>query len=246
MQKKTSKTCKTTADIVQRLVASKNVCDQRKGADLQELVALSRGPWGSRVEVLEFGSLPEGGLAVVCRLSVPGLIWSEGQPIRHGDFVCVLGIPNSYPLAPPTVQFLGAIPWCGHVVHKDSMPDVSQLPAFLQEYRRQGHGRCCYIRSSEWRADIGNLAIVLWQVSRLVSLAKDWGEIASLNPSARDYRQRLAEQTGRLPLGHPLPYPWEESVGQIGAAALAASPQTSPDEDVEWTAKEEEVQPNVS
>jgi len=236
----------TTEAIIERLTASENVCDNRRGADLQELLTLSRGPWRERFEILRFASMEEGALAVVCRLSVTGLVCRDGQPVRHGAFVCALGIPNSYPLAPPTVQFLGTIPWCGHVVHKDFLPEVSQLPPFLQEYLRQGHGRCCYVRSSQWRADVGTLAIALWQVSRLVSFDKTRGEVASLNPMARDYARRLAEDGGSVPLGPPLPYPRVDDLEQVGATAVAETPRTVEGDDVEWLPKETEGQPDAS
>lgn len=235
----------TIEQIIDRLSASRNVCDNRKAADLRELIALAGGAWRGCFEILRFGSMPEGGLAIVCRLKVAGLIWSNGQPVPHDTFVCALGIPNSYPLAAPTVQFLGTVPWCGHVVHRDFLPDASHLPSYLQEYRRLGHGRCCYVRSSQWRPDTGTFAVVLWQVSRLVSLAKGQGEAGSLNPAARDHAQRLATEGGSLPLGRALPYPREDDLERVAAAAVGEFSRQGNEDDVEWVTEDRETSRDV-
>jgi hypothetical protein len=175
-------------DVIGRLLASTNACDNRKGIDLRELLTLSRGRWRNRLEILQLGSTPERALVTVCRLQLAGLGWSDGQPTRQDSFVCAVSIPSCYPLSLPGAQFLGAIPWCGHVVHKDFLPEESRLPSHLQEYLRLGHGKCCYMRSSQWMPDACTLAIVLWQVSRLVTLEKSYGEPASLNPTGRGER----------------------------------------------------------
>ena len=55
-------------EIIGQLMASENVCDNRKGVDLTQLLTLSRGRWRGRFGILRLGSTPEGGLAVVCAL----------------------------------------------------------------------------------------------------------------------------------------------------------------------------------
>lgn len=233
-------------EIIGQLMASENVCDTRKAVDLTQLLTLSRGRWRDRFGILRMGSTPEGGLAVVCGLEAAGLIWSGDAPVDHGSFICAVSIQNNYPLCVPGVQFLRPVPWCGHVVHKDFLPEASWLPAHLQGYLRQGHGRCCYVRSSQWGSDTGSLAIALWQVSRLVTLTKEHGESGSLNPTARDYALRLGEEGGRLPLGPPLPYPHDDGAEAADTVVVAAA--AAPDEDaadIEWIDRKEEPDPDA-
>jgi len=220
------------AAVVERLIASSNVCDNRKGSDLNELLVLSRERWRNRCRVVQLGSTPEGGLAIVCQLQVAGLTWSDGQAVRRDAFRCTIGIANTYPMSMPDVRFLDPVPWCGHVVHRDSLPEASGLPPQLQDYLRQGHGRCCYLRSSQWTPAKGTLVIVLWQVSRLIAFGKGWAEAASLNPAARDHALRLARQPGRLPLGKPLPCP--RIVDSQSVRVAPADGTLTNDGDIEW------------
>ncbi len=245
MNRETARKHKTGIEkIIERLLASENVCDNRKGNDLNELLILSHKRWRDMFHILRVGSTPEGALAVVCRLQATGLIWSGGQAVRHDSFHCVVGITNSYPLSMPSVQFLEPVPWCGHVVHKDFLPEVSTLSAQWHEYLRQGHGRCCYLRSSQWSPATGTLAIVLWQVSRLVTLSKEWAESVSLNPAARDYALRLIREDGRLPLGESLPYP-HDIVSEIAQSNFAAEGLLEGD-DIDWSDENEEVARDAS
>jgi len=219
-------------DVVQRLLASANVCDQRKGRDLAQLLDLSRGPWAGRFQVLGFRPGPDRSLGVVCLMRANGLLRSGAQPEPLDTWFFVLAVPHSYPLAAPVARFIRAIPYCGHVVHPRFLPDLTRLPAELQEHLREGAGHVCWVRSGQWTADASNsLAVAVWHVSRLITFAKSHGEAGSVNPSARDYALREAE-AGRLPLGPPLPYPLEN--GAPGAADCTAATDEAGDDDVEW------------
>jgi len=227
--------------IVKQLLASENVCDQRKGRDLQQLLQLSQGSWRSRFEVLGARTTTDRSLVILCRLQVVGLIWSGDKPVSNNTFICALGIPNNYPLSKPWVKFLGQIPWCCHVVHRDFVPDSKGLPANLQEYLRQGAGNCCYTRTSQWTPSV-TLAIVIWQVSRLLTFSKVWGEAGSLNLAARDYALRTAKEGKiRLPLGEPLAYPHDKYPFDGEEVFLDETAQDSEtEEDIEWVIQPEE------
>lgn len=221
--------------IVQQLLASENVCDQRKGRDLQQLLQLSHGLWRSRFEILGVRTTSDRSLVILCRLQVVGLIWSGDNPVKYNTFICAVGIPNNYPLSKPWIKFLGQIPWCCHVVHQDFVPDTKGLPANLQEYLRQGAGNCCYTRTSQWTPSL-TLAVVIWQVSRLLTFSKVWGEAGSLNLAARDYALRSAKEGKiQLPLGEPLTYPHDEHPFDGEEAFLNGATQDGETgEDIEW------------
>jgi hypothetical protein len=116
-------------------------------------------------------------------------------------------VPHSYPLSVPAVRFTGAVPHCPHIVHASFLSNTAGMPSELQQFLRLGHGYCCYIRAAQWSSDISYcLALVIWQVSRILVLDKVFGEAVSLNASARDCALRLREE-GKTPLGLPLPHP---------------------------------------
>lgn len=221
--------------IIDQLLRSENVCDERKGSDLKQLVQLMEGRWAGRFNILRTAGTLERSLLIVCRLGVSGLIWAGNRPIPNDDFVCTAAIPNYYPLSQPDVRFIGKIPWCCHVVHKDFLPNTTELPADLHEYLRQGDGNCCYMRSSQWSPS-ATLALVFWQVSRLLTFGKSQGEAGSLNPAARDHMLRLTRQGDQLPLGDPLPYPYDDSMedSQKISVEPACVNDDEADEDVEW------------
>jgi hypothetical protein len=207
---------------------------------LEDLRAQALGRWRSRVEVL--GLMPGEGrsLIVVVRIGAMGQIWSAGRAAACDSFVLALAIPHSYPLQMPVVRFVRPIPFNPHVVHAGHLPMLASLPPELRDYIRDGEGHCCYLKSSQWRPGrTCDLSMVVWMVSRILTLERTYGEAGSLNPVARDAAFRLAE-TKALPLGEPLPYPHELSAGDPAAPAPQNSRQSPPDdeseedEDIEW------------
>jgi len=199
--------------VINRLLNSKNPCDQRKGHDLGSVLGLSKACWHRQFCILGFCPGADGSLGVICCLQVRGLVWGNEIPVMRDTFEFVLGVPQNYPLILPTVQFVRLIPYNPHIVHPSFMPNTVGLPAELQEYARQGAGYCCFLRHTQWSMDLScNLALVIWQVSRILSLNKVFGEAGSLNKAARDYVIQL-QKTGGLPLGPALPLP-DGSVGQ--------------------------------
>jgi hypothetical protein len=179
-------------EVIERCLASSNACDQRKGGDLAHLVASANLS-----------------LTAICRLHARGLVSLDRRICPQEQFRFALAIPHRYPLSLPVVKFVGDIPYSPHVVHRSFMPESAGIPPELQEYLRLGEGYCCYLRSSQWSIALSsNLAVIVWQISRLLTLDKLFGEMGSLNPSARDYAIRLQDE-GQTPLGPPLPYPSE-------------------------------------
>jgi len=228
--------------VVGQLLASKNGSDRRKGNDFSTLMNLGLGQWQGRFELLGFASGPRRYLAGICAMQADGLVWSAGQPTPNSTWLFTIGVAPNYPKIMPVVGFQRPMCWCPHVVHRDFLPRADGLPPELQEYLREGEGHCCYMRSEDWAADAAthNLAIVVWQVSRILTLSKWWGEVNSLNKAARDHALRLKEE-GRLPLGRPLAMPqlgWHEE-GSVETATGVA--QGDEDDDIEWceTQKEE-------
>ena len=74
---------------------------------------------------------------------------------------------------------------------------------------------------------------MIWQVTRLITGAAFFGEQGALNRHAVGHYLRLSE-AGRLPLGPPLPFPFEGP----GNAAPPAGSGFDPAEqgaDVEWS-----------
>jgi hypothetical protein len=214
--------------IIDALGASANACDQRKSVDLGELLALGDGVWRGRFALTGFQQGPERSLVALCQLRTPGLVWSGNRAVEHDDFHFALCIPHRYPLAMPIVRFLPPIPYSPHVVLAAHLPEMTGLPASLQEYIRAGEGNCCFMLSSQWDARRSTLAMVVFQISRVVSFTKIHGEVSSLNHVARDTALRL-QREGRLPLGMCLPYPQETE----GAGAEPAAPGGAIEDDIE-------------
>ena len=221
--------------VIQSLLQSEDVRDERKALDIQYLDSLSKGQWRERFEVIDFAHAQARALAVICLLRTAGLVWAGNGPARQDAFVFALVLPHTYPLSPPTVRFLKTVPWCCHVVHESFLPEAADLPPDLQAYLREGHGHCCFMKGNEWTSDVAvnNLATVVRQVSRIVSLATWHGELNSLNPTALDHAQRMRKR-GELPLGPALPYPREDG-GQDAAGDGAAPDGDGVEEEaVEW------------
>lgn len=228
----------SATDIVNRLLRSPSVCDQRKALDLQNLLALGAGRWKGRFAVVQFAGMADQALGVVCSLKVPGLVWSGGAPAPWDTWLFVLVIPHNYPLSPPSVQFLDrTLPWCSHVVHRDFLPEApADLPPEFQALIREGSGHTCLLRRGDWSpaAASHNCAVVVWLLSRVISLNKTHAEAASLNKAARDYTLRL-EREGRLPLGEPLPYPDPGAGPGEGWVEARADGGPATGGDIEWS-----------
>ena len=207
------------------LSRSESSVDRRKGNDLGQVVELTDGVWSDRLSLLDVGPGPRRTLVVSVRLDVTGLIW-QGDAQPHRGFDVALAIPNNYPLAAPLVVVNNPTPFSMNVLHGDFVPNPQGLPGELQQILRDGHdGFCCYSLASEWCADLDhNLALVLWQVSRILVGAKIHGEQYALNRQARDRYLQL-RQDGLLPLGPALPTP-------VSLAAVAAGGPM--DEAIEW------------
>ena len=216
-----------TVEIVERLTASDNLDDQRKGSDIAEVLRLSQDIWKGRLDILDFAAGENRSLVVDFRMITPGLIWDGGHPIPHDLFHLKVALQHNYPAFQPSFRFEGKVPWSMHVVHKQFIPDVEDLAPEIQAYLRQGHGNCCALRS--WSRDVNthSLAICLQQVSGIVSMDIYRGEAYSLNRQARDHTLRLAAEH-RLPLGPPLPYPTE------GTAPPPCLDVQTGDSDFEW------------
>jgi len=219
-------------DVIRQLLASDSVCDLRKGNDLARLHTLSQGPWAGRFAFLGFGGNPDGSFTMLCRVHTTGLVW-QGEALPHDVFTFAAVISRYYPLSLPRIKFADPVPYCPHVVHKEFLPPMAHVPTEFQEYvRKGGHGNCCYLRASQWSSDSAthNLAVVAWQVSRVLTLGKAFGEAQSLNPAARDHARRLAEDH-RLPLGDSLPYPHDDEQQQ--PTVLCGE---KPEDVIEWEA----------
>ena len=229
-----------TGAVLRGLEQSPNVCDQRKLHDLLQLQALGAGMWHGVCGLLCFAPAADRCLLAICGLRVAGEVWSpvESRPVPCREWVLGLAIPHRYPLSGPGVLFLPpAVPFNSHVVHA-SFPAATDLSAELQEFMRNGHGHCCYLRKAEWSRDAAThtLAAVVWQVSRILTLSKIYAEANSLNRAARDHALRLTA-AGQTPLGPALPCPYQAppGVGTSGAGAAAGVllGDDGPD-DVEW------------
>jgi hypothetical protein len=202
-------------EVIRQLRESTNVCDQRKGHDLEEVVTLTRTAWADRLTVCGFLKGARRSLLAVCSLTgTKGLVW-EGAPAVADRFRFVAGMNPDYPLSLPFFKFLTpAIPWNPHCVHPAFVPgDTAGLPAEMQAYLREGQGNLCYIQWHQWNAKNDSLAVAIWDMSRILS-GRFHAEAASLNHAARDYM--LRGECG-VELGPPLPYP------RFSAAAAAAA-----------------------
>ncbi|OHB85855.1 MAG: hypothetical protein A2V98_22235 [Planctomycetes bacterium RBG_16_64_12] len=223
--------------VVDRLRESPNVCDQRKARDIHKLKALAEGLWSGRLVPVGADCGRQRSLDVIVQLDMPGLVW-RGQPEPHRNWTMMIAVPHNYPTVQPEVRFVGRdIPYCSHVIHREFLPDEKGLPLELRQFveavRAGRDGECCYLRYKQWSPlTTHDLArAVTWQVSRILTGAKLFGERGSLNNHARDYYQRLHEEK-RLPLGPALPMPLGEAVGDPSSADPKAGDD---DEDaIEW------------
>ena len=207
--------------VIDRLCKSPNVCDQRKSRDIGKLQALAEGPWSGRVALLGVDCGRQWSLDLVLQLDVAGLVW-RGRPEPHRKWTVLVAVPHNYPMAMPGARFVGGVvPYCSHVIHREFLPDEGGLPAELRQFveavRAGRDGACCYLRNAQWSPlTTHDLAMVVWQVGRILTGTRLFGEQGSLNNHARDYYQRLQEE-GQLPLGPGLPTPWASSAdGQSG------------------------------
>jgi len=216
-------------EVTRRLARSKNACDMRKSRDLNRIIELSTGPWAGRVEVLCALAGQGRSLSIVTELAADGLAW-DGKPEANGMWTVLLTMGNVYPLSQPTAQFAGRIPFNPHVAHAAFLPDDRGLPPelrpFIAAMRTGSDGQCCFVRQNQWSADSDHdLAIVLWQVSRIVTGSAFYGERAALNRQAADHYVQLSK-AGRLPFGPALPAP-------LGDGREEAAPSDG-DDGIDW------------
>ena len=203
--------------VVERLCESPNVCDQRKSRDVGRLQALADGPWSDRVVLVGIDCGRQWSLDLVVQLDVAGLAW-RGRAEPHRPWTMLVAVPHNYPMAMPAVRFVGGVvPYCPHVIHREFLPDEARLPVELRQFveavRAGRDGACCYLRGAQWSPlTTHDLAMVVWQVGRILTGTRLFGEQGSLNNHARDHYQRLQDE-GRLPLGPGLPAPWSASDG---------------------------------
>ncbi|MBN2564803.1 MAG: hypothetical protein JXB46_03750 [Candidatus Eisenbacteria bacterium] len=225
--------------VVARLKASPNVCDQRKGRDVEALMALAQGKWSSRFSLVRAFPGPQRSLTLLCELVISGLVW-RNQPEPHSDWLIALGLPWNYPLAMPGAGFLRDVPYNPHVSHRAFALEPRGLSAelhrYVEELRSGRDGGICFVRASQWTADsTRDLALLIWQISRILSGNVLYGEAAALNHSARDHYLRL-KQEGKLPLGPSLPFPHENGSLQGHFAEQAHAAVSDEDPDIEWMA----------
>lgn len=220
------------ADIVRQLQGSANAWDQRKGVDLTEILALSQNEWRDRVALRAFARGPRRTLLAIVNLAgTKSLVW-EGKPTQVDKFTFAMAIHNSYPQSMPFVKFMVPVPFNPHVVNLAFLPDdTAGIPAELQAYLRQGSGNMCFLRSEQWNPARDSLAVVIWQVSRILS-GRIRAEAASLNQAARDF---LLRGEPGFELGPPLPFPC------AGRSSAAVPPWEAEGAcDVEWLDGESE------
>ena len=226
--------------VIDRLRESPNVCDQRKSRDLGKLRALAEGPWAGRVVLLGVDCGRQWSLDLVLQLDVAGLVW-RGRPEPHRKWTALVAVPHNYPMAMPAVRFVGGVvPYCSHVIHREFLPDEGGLPVelrrFVEAVRAGRDGACCYLRNAQWSPlTTHDLAMVVWQVGRILTGTRLFGEQGSLNNHARDHYQRLQEE-GHLPLGPGLPAPWASAAGgQSGPDGPDLTGELDDEDDaIEW------------
>lgn len=223
--------------LMQELASSRNLCDLRKARDLEALVRHSQGPWAGRFAILHALAQPDRMLVLITRLQAKGLVWA-GKPQMHDLWTLAIGMKHNYPLSLPVASFTGVVPYNPHVAHGAFVPDERGLPADLQHYiraLRMGYdGGCCFVRTSQWSpATTHDLALAVWQISRLLTGAHFFGERAALNTHACSHYLALAEQ-GLLPLGPALPPPEAPEAGAAVRLRASAHAKDEEDEDVEW------------
>jgi hypothetical protein len=107
------------------------------------------------------------------------------------------------------------------------------LRQFVEAVRAGRDGACCYLRPDQWSPlTTHDLAVVVWQVSRILSGTRLYGERGSLNHHACDHYQRLQEE-GRLPLGPALPLPWGNGACD-GTRRVPGDGEDGDEEAIEW------------
>jgi hypothetical protein len=223
--------------VIDRLRESPNVSDQRKARDIGKLEKLAQGPWSGRLVLIGADCGRRWSLELVMQLDAASLVW-RGRPEPHHQWTLLLGVPHNYPMVQPDVQFVGNLPpYCSHVIHRQFLPDETGLPLELRQFveavRAGRDGACCYLRADQWSPlTTHDLAMVIWQVSRILTGARLFGERGSLNNHARDYYQRLQEE-GRLPLGPALPVPWDGAGEAPGRPDVAVGSEGD-EEAIEW------------
>ena len=225
--------------VAAELAATGNACDERKARDLLRLAELSAGAWSGRLLVEGLSAGPGRSLDLSCQLKSPGLAW-QGEPRPHDAWTLSLSLPHHYPLAQPEVRFVGAVPYNPHVVHRDFVPEDREVPAefraFVSACRSGYDGGCCYLRGSQWSSALSfDLALVLWQTSRILCGGCLYAERGALNLHGRDYYLRLAGEGG-LPLGEPLPGGGNVLASTVTLAELNASVDDD-GEAIRWTAE---------
>ena len=238
-EKKSNETEGGRFEVVRILAASENVCDRRKGHDLAELFELSRGKWKDRFWIFGLGRGERRSLVVLCLLrGVRSLIWENGVSV--GDsFKFALTISYDYPLSLPGITFLGSpIPFNPHVIDERFLPvDSASLSPELRAYMYGGRGRACYLRASQWNASEDNLAVCVWQMSRILA-GTVYPEEVSLNPKARDFMLQRKDAVREEPeLGPPLPYPVEAQ--ETGTREAFATEEEDGGDALEWVEEEE-------
>ena len=188
--------------------------------EMGALGQIERGAWNDRFRVRGVDWAADGGVVIHCRLRAPGLVMTAGGRIEERDVWNLdLQLSRFYPLSQPTVLFSGpAIPFCPHVLSMN--PQFEQADERLRHVAENGRGACCWIGKGEWTSDFRthNLAFVCWVASRLVVYELGHAEEGALNPQARDHYLRLRE-SGRLPLGRALPYPFTRGGTRHGVAS---------------------------
>lgn len=203
------------------LAESSNPRDSREGTEI-DLLEPCPDEWRGRF-ALRGGTSARGGLGLLMDLVADGAIWTPNGPSPHRDWQMLIIFPDHYPISQASVLFVDPVPFQTNTCHRDCLPDAARLDPEYHEFVRRGHGSCCYMSRSDWSTDFTthNLALVVWQLSRLITYSTFRGEgRATLNSKAFDHAMRLRDQ-GRLPLGPPLPFPIR-SVTQLGAAGVLA------------------------
>ena len=156
-----------------QLTGGANVIDRRKGRDLQNLLELQKGPWRDRCVVTDIVAAPRRQLLLTVQLNVNGLAYCD-EPYPHGDWKLAVVVGQHYPLEMPNIRFLEPTPYNPHVLDTRFLPDEASLPPELRPYvedLRAGTGGCCFLESAQWTAALSHdLAFVIWQASRILTL----------------------------------------------------------------------------
>jgi len=226
-----------------KLLASPRPCDQRQGRDIRRLLDLSGTLWAGRVEPLCASPVEGRKYAVLMHLNTPGLVWQE-QPVIHDRWTLVLVLTSNYPMAIAQARFAQVIPYCPHVCQRRFAPTEAECPPELREFitalRQGAEGYCCYARQEQWSPDAAHdLALVVWQISRLLCGAAFHGELGTLNRHALACYIDLARQN-KLPIGTAETPPLAALPLPIDTGAAPAVMLDAAGDDVEWLSNEPE------